>query len=207
MTFLEQRRYRKAAQAAIGRGRYAAGYIREIELPAISALRCMSDQEIRELLREVNSDPEQCILALTPLNETVFHAEVLNHMELSLEGRGGPKARPMSFYLIRSDDGRFVGAVQDAVGDFHWYIVRPYRGQGLMSAALRGAVLPHIAASGRTLQRITISRGIGRAMFAASQRLALSVGFQLLNGPEEQVLLYELNLTTGTAQNVTQAIG
>ena len=61
-----------------------------------------------------------------------------------------------------------------------------------MSNALRRVILPHIAATGRTVQHITISRGIRRSNFGASQRLATSVGFRLIS--DGDVLLYELDL-------------
>lgn len=153
----------------------------------------MSDKEIRNFLRQLNNVPEQQGISYAHLSGPVFRAAVVTEMERSMEERGGPKMEPHAFYFIRTGDGRFVGAVHDAVHDLHWYVVHTYRGQGLMSSALRDVILPHIAATGRTVQPITISRGIGGRKFAASQHLATAVGFRLVSDAEGQVLLYEMD--------------
>lgn len=155
----------------------------------------MSDREIRELLRQLNNVPEQRGITCEHISGPVFRAAVVTELERAVEGRGGPRVAPHTFYFVRSSDGRFAGAVHDAVGDLHWYLVRCYRRQGLMSAALRDVILPHIAATGRAVQRITISEGIGQRMFAASQQLATAVGFDLVSEGDADPLEYELNLS------------
>lgn len=154
----------------------------------------MSDSEIRALLHKLNNEPDQRNISIALLRDNVFYGTVATDLELDWERNGGPRSTRFTFYFIQSDDHRFVGAIQDGGGDLHWYVARPYRGARLLSNALRRTILPHIAASGRTSQQITINPSIGRANFGASQHLALALGFQLVDSCGEEPRRYQLDL-------------
>lgn len=147
----------------------------------------MSDSEIQAHIARANASPHPDVVDLCPLSAEVSTAQVWDRV-------GANRYGPRSFYFIRSREGPFVAAVYDAKGDLHWYVEPAYRERSLMSNALRRTILPYLARE-RAVQSITIHRWIGEVAFAASERLALRLGF--LPGPQDdEVARYHLDLAT-----------
>lgn len=85
---------------------------------------------------------------------------------------------PLLFFLIKKKNVG-IGAVLDMNSDLHWVMKPEYRGQKLMSNAIRNVILPYIFFHlDRNEQEISIyENDIGAENYTASKALALRVGF------------------------------
>ncbi|WP_324680909.1 GNAT family protein [Hymenobacter sp. GOD-10R] len=97
-----------------------------------------------------------------------------------------------TLFLIRNDDRVCVAAIQDAgQWDLHWVVDPAYRGQGLLTAALRDELLPYLLRS-RPWQQVTVSYGVAGEYYEASQKVARQAGFKAISTTDDEVV-YRIN--------------
>ncbi|GGF28060.1 GNAT family N-acetyltransferase [Hymenobacter cavernae] len=93
-----------------------------------------------------------------------------------------------TIFLIRNNDGICVAAIQDAgEWDLHWVVDPAYRGQGLLTAALRNELLPYLLRS-RPWQQVTVSYGVAAEYYQASQKVARRAGFTAISTTDDEVV-------------------
>jgi hypothetical protein len=106
-----------------------------------------------------------------------------------------PSDGPYRLYLIKHQDGQYVGLVLDASSfDLHYYTLPAYRGQSHLSNALRNYILPHIfSVLKRKIQHITINPSrLGPKGYSSSRHLAAAVGFKF-TGTDNGIDQFSLN--------------
>lgn len=108
--------------------------------------------------------------------------------------------RPFTFFFIKNEEGKCVGAVLDMNDDLHWVILKKYQGKGYLKKALKDVILPFICLTlERDEQRITISKNeIGELNYLKSKSVALAVGFSPIdiNEKEFTLNLFQQDYTT-----------
>lgn len=62
------------------------------------------------------------------------------------------------FYFLKSETGKFFGAVLDMYNDLHVFLKKSFRGKGHLAMAMQNVILPHLhQKDGRTKQRVTFT--------------------------------------------------
>lgn len=84
-----------------------------------------------------------------------------------------------NYYFIKNKN-KFVGIIQDRGNDLHWYLKKEYRGQGIMTTALKNYILPHILKNKKE-QIITTDSREEQCLFEKSNNLALKIGFKKIS--------------------------
>jgi hypothetical protein len=88
-----------------------------------------------------------------------------------------------TFFFIKNEDQKFVGAVLDMNSDLHWFVTRQYRKKGYLTTALKNVILPYLL-DDKDAVRITISKGLEDEDYSNSKKVALAVGFKPLDSDE-----------------------
>jgi RimJ/RimL family protein N-acetyltransferase len=152
----------------------------------------MKSEEIISIIERLNSGEVGDDIFICPISEKVVYAKVWEN-EIISSTKFEPRL-PYDFYFFKAESDKFIGAVLDRKNDLHWVVVPEYRGKGYLKKALFEAVIPHLAIE-KTEQRITVdTRNLDDAISAASEKVALAVGFQRVeevNGKVEFVLNLE----------------
>jgi len=127
----------------------------------------MTHESILSLIDQAQSGAAVDRIFIRPLADNVDFALV---WEAEPAGHSANESS-YRFYFVRDESGKYVGAVEDLVGDIHAVMTEGHRRKGIMTRALIDVVLPHIFSQDRTVQRTRICSPEGR-------RLALKVGFR-----------------------------
>jgi len=143
----------------------------------------MTDHFLKSLLQNLNANKTDNLIHLRPLSSTITYAKVwVKKIEKSkelLDFHG-----PYDFYLIKNEQGIYLADIVDMRTDLHWYVDEKYRGKGYLTKALKEVILYHLFQN-RNEQRITIDQdAIGDVNFKASEKVALSLGFEKINTKE-----------------------
>lgn len=136
----------------------------------------MTDKNLQEILDDVNKG-ESASIHKRQLKKNVDIAKVWLE-----KAKNGVQFDPLSCFLIKNDDGLFVGIVYDMIYDLHWYILPDYRKKGILTKAMREIILPFLSQS-REKQMISIdSSQLMDSNYEASLKVAQALGFQLESG-------------------------
>jgi hypothetical protein len=91
---------------------------------------------------------------------------------------------PYNLYVIKNEDGLYVGAVLDMSQDLHWFILPAFRKKGYLTNALKEVILPHLFQN-RTEQKITVDTyRLSDKNVEASESVSLAVGFEPIGAME-----------------------
>lgn len=137
----------------------------------------MSDKGIINLINKLNQNKTQGLIHLRPLSPTVDFAKVwLKQVAPTKDGLF--QEEPFDFYFIRNENGVYVAGVLVMENNLHWLVLAKHRGNGYLTQAMRETILYHLFENCRQL-RITIDKYfITPKNFNASQKVALSLGFE-----------------------------
>lgn len=108
----------------------------------------------------------------------------VHHGIVWLRGPDDPCSSGYVVYLVRNDAGLYVAAVIDmGEQDLHGYTTPDYRRKGVMAAAMRNVILPHLASRGRSQQWVSFQTSDGRNLVS---RLGFEITKEIsLEGPGE----------------------
>ena len=140
----------------------------------------MSEKQLNKILNDLNKNIAKIkkLMFIRPLSENIDYAIFWNE-EARIQLKKSSCFIPNKCYLIKDDEKNYVGIVLDMSHDLHWYIKKEHRENGFLTKSLKGVILPHLLDI-REEQQITISkRVIGEKIFAASEKVAISCGFNL----------------------------
>lgn len=145
----------------------------------------MSNETLHRLIDRANGAHGPEVILLRPLTDTVslgkawLEAPQLEQSSFLQSGQG--------IYLIRHAHLSWVGIVLDhREKDLHVYMLPEYRGQHIMSTALRDIILPHLLQD-REIQRITInSHNLSSKAVSSAVCTAQAAGFALVSSPENE---------------------
>lgn len=150
----------------------------------------MTESEIQKYIDLLNSNQYEDQIFKRPIGDYVEVANVWSEQPKITDNIIG-NFYSYRFFFIRNQSGKYIGAVLDMQQDLHWFITPEYRGQGHLSLALKGSILPYLFED-RDFQRITIVKSlIGEVNYKASKKVALSLGFSALDESDE---LFELKI-------------
>ncbi len=135
----------------------------------------MTDENILKIIDDLNIGANSKNYILRQIGIDTFYAKVWHY----LFDENSSEVSSEKFYFIK-DKGLFVGAIQYAGSDLHWYIKPDSRKKGLLTCALRDYILPHIfLIQKKDKQRITINRTkLSEKGFNDSENVALALGFE-----------------------------
>lgn len=141
----------------------------------------MTDKELNQILNKLNKNIVKAkeLIFIRPLSSTVEFAKYFEKKP-SLRASLDFDSNPYKFYLIKNEEGFYIGIVLDRTHDLHWYIKRPFRGKGYLTRAMKETILTHLFNfNSRDEQEATISeKRIGAKLFKASEKVGLSIGFK-----------------------------
>lgn len=152
----------------------------------------MTEREIRKYINRLNQGKA---------SESIFTRQISKNVEVAKVWQKQPKTTDSiignfssyTFFFIKNESNKYIGAILDMYQDLHWYIVPSSRKQGYLTTALEEAILPYLFYEGRENQRITIERNaIGEKNYLNSKRVALKLGFKAINEVETE---FELKQT------------
>jgi hypothetical protein len=141
----------------------------------------VSEKELNRILNGLNKNIAKTkkLMFIRPLSESVDYAKFWDE-EPQTQLKKYSCSIPNKCYLIKDGNKNYVGIVLDMSHDLHWYIKKEYRGKGYLSKTLKEIILPHLLDI-REEQQITISKNtVGKKIFTASEKVALSNGFKLI---------------------------
>lgn len=97
---------------------------------------------------------------------------------------------PYTYFLIKDNDDKYIGAVLDMTHDLHWVVLPKHRKKGHLTKALKQVILPYLLEETvRFEQKISIKRNeIGETNYQNSLRVALKVGFKQI---DEESLVFD----------------
>ena len=135
----------------------------------------MTDENILNIIDDLNSGANSKNYILRQIGIDIFYAKVWQN----LFNENSSEVSSEKFYFIKYK-GLFVGAIQYAGSDLHWYIKLDSRKKGLLTWALRDYILPHIfLIQKKDKQRITISKTrLSEKGYNDSEKVALELGFE-----------------------------
>ncbi len=145
----------------------------------------MTHESILSLVDQAQSGVAADRIFIRPLADNVDFALV---WDAEPAGRSANESN-YRFYFVRDESGKYVGAVEDLVGDIHAVTKAEHRRKGIMTRALVDVVLPHIFSQGRTVQCTRICSPEGRA-------LALKIGFRPLADDWAEISETDIRLRT-----------
>ncbi len=138
----------------------------------------MHEKTIKKYIEKLNRGRTNNLIFIRPLSSNVDYSKL---WDAEPKPNGGSTLPPETIYFIKDEFGKYIGAVIDMQRDLHWFLLPKFRKLKIMSSALRKTILPHLFQD-REVQRVTIDiHSIGGKNFAASEKLALSVGFNKSN--------------------------
>lgn len=159
----------------------------------------MTDKEITTYINRINKGQLKDSIFCRPISSNVLFAKVWR-TKPSLNSKSLESLRPFTFFFIKNEEGKCVGAVLDMDQDLHWVVLKKYQGQGHLTNALHKVILPYICLyMERYEQRVTISKNeIGILNYQKSKNVALSVGFGPIDNDEKafSINLLEQNYTS-----------
>lgn len=154
----------------------------------------MSEKEIKKYIRRINQNKGSESIFTRELNKEVEIARVWSKQpKLNDEIEGDFSSYISNFFFIKNKDGKCIGAVVDMIQDLHWYILKDYRKQGHLTRALQSSIIPYIfyEENKRSVQKITIEKGIELKNYKNSKKVAMNLGFKPTNYEETE---FELNV-------------
>ena len=158
----------------------------------------MTDKLLKQLLDKLNQNKTDGLIFIRPLTTLISIAKIWNNQP-SITDSITETYEPFTVYLIKNTIGIYVGAVHDAGElELHWYNLPQHRGDGHLTNAMKEVILPYLFQNGRVQQRITIEEAIGQNNFSASENVAKSLGFTLVEnkyGKAEYHLKLNLPIT------------
>ncbi len=126
----------------------------------------MNEETLLNILDQMEEHFAEGRAFVTDLGGGVFHAHVW--LRQPVGPRSWIEAERRELYILRSNADSWIGAVllmgggfewiQDGGDDLHGVLLAKFRGQGIMSKALRERILPHLASQGRINQRVTFEQ-------------------------------------------------
>jgi hypothetical protein len=143
----------------------------------------MTEQTIISVIKDMNGKQENEFL-LEPLSGNVdftIHTSI-NDPNLTYQRHSG---RLYRFYLIKNQNGKYVAAVYNMGGDLHWVVLPKYRKKGHLIKPLKEVIIPHLFRDQDEI-KVSVIKEIGEEMFQASEKIALRVGFILVNEDGER---------------------
>jgi hypothetical protein len=152
----------------------------------------MTNLELEFLIESLNKKNTGELIFLKPLCGLVEYGKAFAlKPNLSLA-----HYEPQKIYCIRNREGIYVAAVADGGTNLHWLVLKDYRRQGHLSAALQQIIMPHIFQHKRE-QRIIIDENLlDEGSFTASKKIAVKAGF-VKTHDNEGVLTYQLQKPGG----------
>jgi hypothetical protein len=140
----------------------------------------MTNREIAKYIKLLNQGKGKETIFLRKLNDNVELAKVWEGIPKQYE-KINHNSGPYTFFFIKDELNKYVGAVVDMFHDLHWYITPFYRRKGHLTNALRTAILPYLFKY-IDEQKISINkRDIGRTNYKNSKRVAELLGFKLID--------------------------
>jgi hypothetical protein len=143
----------------------------------------LTDKNIIQLINKLNRFPNHKDCVKVGIGKNVELAHIWEKEEFS------NSHKPSTYFLIKENE-KYVGAVFDMSNDLHWVILPKHRKKGHLSKALKQVILPYLLEETvRLEQKISIKRyEIGETNYQNSLKVALSVGFKLL---DEENLVFD----------------
>lgn len=132
----------------------------------------MRKEELQTILNKANKGDKKSI-HLRPLLNNIYLVKVWTRIK-----KTHTQFDPLSCYLIKNNDNKYVGIVCDMGHDLHWYVSFQHRKQGLLTKAMKEVILFHLFQN-RAMQSITITESeIGYSNYQASLKVATALGFK-----------------------------
>lgn len=145
----------------------------------------MTNAEIAKYIRKLNNGSGK---------ETIFTRPLSKNVDLGKVWAKRPKASddisttslPYTFFFIKTNEDKYIGAVLDMCNDLHWYVQPKFRRKGYLVRALKSAILPYLFYE-RDEQQITIDEyQIGERNYLNSKRVAELVGFKKVRSKRQE---------------------
>jgi hypothetical protein len=153
----------------------------------------MTNSEISKYLKKLNNGTGKETIFTRPLSNNVCIGKVWTKVPKPTYNIVGNSA-PYNFFFIKSDNGKYIGAVLDMYSDLHWFITPLFRKKGYLSKALKSVILPYLFYE-REEQKISIDvYQIGERNYSNSKRVAELLGFKKVES-ERQEEIYVLSKT------------
>jgi hypothetical protein len=146
----------------------------------------MTDKHIIQLINKLNRFPNHKECVKVGIGKNVELAHIWYQSGFS------DSHVPYTYFLIKDNNDKYIGAVLDMTHDLHWVVLPKHRKKGHLSQALRNIILPYLLEeTDRFEQKITIKRNeIGETNYQNSLRVALKVGFKQI---DEENLVFDYN--------------
>lgn len=153
----------------------------------------MRNKEISKYITKLNNGTA---------NEIIFTRSLSKNVDLGMVWEKLPKptdeivgnSGPYKLFFIKSDDGKYIGAVLDMYNDLHWFVKPLFRKKGYLSKALKLTILPYLFYE-RDEQKVSIDiYQIGKRNYLNSKRVAELLGFKKVES-DRQEEIYSLSKT------------
>lgn len=114
----------------------------------------MTNEHIEKLIDALNKGR---------LKERIFRVGLSPRVEYARVWTEDPQGKVCNegsyeFYFLKSETGRFIGAVLDMHNDLHVFLKKSFRGKGYLATAMQNVILPHLhQKDGRNKQRVTFT--------------------------------------------------
>jgi hypothetical protein len=169
----------------------------------------MTEEQLEKLVDELNTDPGSSKFILTQIDVDIYFGTVWFNLpwENQTEYRGD------KYYFINRLDCGFIGAVEATNSEMHAYLKPNFRGNGIMSTALRETILPHSFWYNQSEKcRVTIDQNFHKKRFEEIEKSALLAGFKDKNAIVDHLYEYfaykvdypEFTKTEGISNLVTE---
>ncbi|MFH4964493.1 hypothetical protein V8G69_05760 [Gaetbulibacter sp. M235] len=149
----------------------------------------MTDKKIKEYIDRLNNKKGDETIFIRQISSLVDVARVWDE-EPKLNKDISISSLSETFFFIRNEENKYVGAVHDTESNLHWYVLENERKRGYLTKALKEAIMPYIFCdyycSPRDTQRITIKYDFSANCYENSKKVAESIGFKSVNDDETE---------------------
>ena len=143
----------------------------------------MTNESINEIISQLNGEQLAFpyVICKYQISKTVEYAKVWDNKAFDVK-------TGTIFYFIKGKD-KYVGAVNVLANDLHWFVLEEVRNQGLLTNALKTAIIPHFfETSEKDYIKITINENSEETNnHLASKKVADKLGFRKI-GEDKYVL-------------------
>lgn len=138
------------------------------------------DKYIRNLLEQLNAGKA--------INGYIVMRKLSGQVQLARIWHSAENEKPMDIYLLKEKDN-YIGTAQEQETELYAYVSTAYRRKGVMKAALKETIIPHLLQRTPIL-RATISKSsLHEKMYIAGKHLAMASGFEILKEENGQCRL------------------
>ena len=143
----------------------------------------MLNETLHNYLDDLNNNSYHNQIFYKTISENVCYGKITPQFGAIENARYHDLLTEGGFFFIQNRSSKFVGIVQYAGNDLHWYVLPEERKKGYLTGALKEAILPYIFEEFEKEEQIISidDQDLEKIDFENSSKVAEAIGFKLFD--------------------------